>query len=143
MRLLARPAHLRTVAVLKRASAEVEGAVVYSPTPFGLMSTHEAGPDTLCLVWIAADDAGSARSVASALVEASALPPGTSIVVVDQARRAPGLLARLRSPLGVAAEDACAALLGRGYVAIERGRCPNGAGVLVLGRTPGARPPTP
>lgn len=136
MRLLERPEELRTVAVLRRASAELESAVVYAPTPFALKSAHEAGPDTLRLLWVDADDAASARAVASALVEAEALPGGARVAIVDRARRAPGLLARLRSPLAVAPEDACAALLARGYVSIERGRCPNGAGVLVLARAP-------
>ena len=143
MRLLERPAELRTVAVLRRASHEVEGAAVYAPTPFALRSIHEAGPDTLRVVWVDADDATSAGGVASALVEASAPPAGARVAIVDRARRAPGLVARLRSPLEVAAEDACAALLARGYVGIERGRCPNGAGVLVLARVPIARAPSP
>lgn len=136
MRALERPAELRTVAVLRRASADVEAAVVYAPTPFALKSVHEAGPDTLRVVWVDAEDAASAGAVASALVDAEALPAGARVAIVDRARRAPGLLARLRAPLAVAPEDACAALLARGYVAIERGRCPNGAGVLVLGQAP-------
>ena len=97
----------------------------------------EVGPEALRVCWPSAAESASAAALTAALPAPNALPVGAQLVVLDHARREPGLFARVLPRRRVAPEDACAALLACGYADIRRGLCPSGAGVLVIGRVSG------
>ncbi len=81
-------------------------------------------------------EAESAGAASFAVPRSLDLPEGAFVVVLPTARREKGLFAKLLPAKKVPAHVACAALLARGYVDIERGECPAGAGVLVVGAVP-------
>ena len=111
------------------------GSVTIVPFGLPLVSDDEALDfDILAVVHPSFSEAENARVLAASLPPASTLPAGVTLVVLDQAREREGFLAKLLPRRRVAAEDACAALLARGYVEIARRTCPNGAGVLVSGK---------
>lgn len=106
--------------------------------PFALDLVTEAvapvrGRGDLLLVQLTEIEAESAAAASTALPRASDLPEGVFVAILPTARREKGLFAKLMPAKKVKAHVACAALLARGYVDIERGECPAGAGVLAVG----------
>lgn len=90
----------------------------------------------LLLIQLGELEAESPGAAALAVPRSVHLPEGAFVVVLPTARREKGLFAKLLPAKKVPAHVACAALLARGYVDIERGECPAGAGVLVVGAVP-------
>ena len=111
------------------------GSVTFVPFGLPLASDDEAlAFDILAVVHPSFSEAENARALVVSLPPAGTLPAGVMLVVLDQAREREGFFAKLLPRRRVAAEDACAALLARGYVKIARRTCPNGAGTLVSGK---------
>lgn len=114
------------------------GAARPEHVPFALELVAEAvapvrGRGDLLLVQLTELEAESAAAASAALPRASDLPEGAFIAILPTARREKGLFAKLMPAKKIKATVACAALLARGYVDIERGECPAGAGVLAVG----------
>jgi hypothetical protein len=109
--------------------------------PFGLEAvTESAAPvrvrGDVLLVQLTEIEAESAAAASASVPRAADLPEGSFVAILPVARREKGLFARLMPAKKVKAHVACAALLARGYVDLERGSCPAGAGVLVVGAVP-------
>ncbi len=109
--------------------------------PFALEAVTEVAAPTrargdLLLVQLTEIEAESVAAASASVPRAADLPEGTFVAILPTARREKGLFARLMPAKKVKAHVACAALLARGYVDIERGECPAGAGVLVVGAVP-------
>jgi hypothetical protein len=109
--------------------------------PFALEAvTESAAPvrvrGDVLLVQLTEIEAESAAAASASVPRAADLPEGAFVAILPVARREKGLFARLMPAKKVKAHVACAALLARGYVDLERGSCPAGAGVLVVGAVP-------
>ncbi len=111
----------------------IGGGAPPEKSPFGLDFTAEEGPDVARVLWISPQHVGDAAAVARELPEAASLPRGTQVIVLSEARRGTGILARLLPPRRAPLEVLCAALLSRGYAEIGAGACPSGSGELAWG----------
>lgn len=84
-------------------------------------------------------EAENPRNLALALPLADTLAEGATVAILALAQEREGFLVKLLPRRRIAPEDACAALLARGYVDIRRTPCPRGAGTLVLGSVSSSR----